>query len=83
MVIKCIRARTYGKYITLIKAGTISKFFFQKLSDFRQLTKTEDACLYIKKKYTVISGKEGYGISLVRTESSVKTKEQFVLIYLN
>jgi hypothetical protein len=34
MVIKCIRARTYGKYITLIKAGTLSKFriFFQKLS---------------------------------------------------
>jgi hypothetical protein len=32
MVIKCIRARTYGIYITLIKAGTISKFciFFPK-----------------------------------------------------
>ena len=31
---------------------------------------------------TVISGKEGHGISLVRTESSVITKEQFVLIFL-
>jgi hypothetical protein len=49
MVIKCIRARTYGKYITIIKAGTISKFriFFQKLSEFRQLTKTKDAYIYI------------------------------------
>jgi hypothetical protein len=32
--------------------------------------------------YTVISGKEGHGISLVRTESSVITKEQFVLIFI-
>ena len=31
---------------------------------------------------TVISGKEGHGISLVRTESSVITKEQFVLIFI-
>ena len=31
---------------------------------------------------TVNSGKEGYGISLVRTESSVITKEQFVLNFL-
>jgi hypothetical protein len=55
MVIKCIRARTYGKYITLIKAGTISKFriFFQKLSEFRQLTKTEDAYIYIKIKIPI------------------------------
>jgi hypothetical protein len=52
MVIKCIRARTYGKYITFIKAGTISKFrnFLQKLSEFRQLAKTEDAYIYIKIK---------------------------------
>jgi hypothetical protein len=57
MVIKCVRARTCGKYITLIKAGTISKFriFFQKLSEFRQLTKTEDEYIYIY-KYSFLFG---------------------------
>ena len=55
MVIKCIRARTYGKYITLIKAGTIFNFrnFFQKLSEFRQLTKTEDAYIYMYKNKNI------------------------------
>jgi hypothetical protein len=48
-VIRLIKVFSYtrrtGKYITLIKAGTIFNFF-QKLSEFRQLTKTEDACIY-------------------------------------
>jgi hypothetical protein len=35
-----------------------------------------------KHAFTVISGLEGYEILLVRTESSVITKEQFVLIFL-